>query len=97
MNKLVGTTVFAANLLVSGLAHAAEQTVKLDVLGMSCASCPYIVKQSLAAVDGVKAVEVSMAEHNAKVTFDDTKVQVSDLIKATTDVGFPSEYNQQGG
>ncbi len=97
MNKLVGTTVFAASLMVSGLAHAAEQTVKLDVQGMSCASCPYIVKQSLAAVDGVKAVEVSMVEHNAKVTFDDTKAQVSDLIKATADVGFPSEFNQQGG
>ncbi len=97
MNKLVGAVVFAASLMVTGLAHAAEKTVKLDVLGMSCASCPYIVKQSLAAVDGVKAVEVSMTERNAKITFDDSKCQVSDLMKATEDVGFPSEYNQQGG
>ena len=97
MNKVVGTAVFAASLMVTGLAHAAEQTIRLDVLGMSCATCPYIVKQSLAAVDGVRAVEVSMTEQLAKVTYDDSKCQVGDLIKATTDVGFPSQYNQQGG
>lgn len=94
MKTTLKAVVFAVGLLAGGTAYAAEQTVTLEVSGMTCASCPYIVKQTLAAVDGVTAVEVSFAEKAAVVTFDDRKTEVAALTLATAGMGFPSAVKE---
>src|SRR3546814_17352752 len=78
-------------LVAASAAQAAERTVTLNVEGMTCASCPYIVRQSLASVDGVVAVDVSFDDKIAVVTFDDSKAEAADLTKATAAMGFPSQ------
>src|SRR3546814_12828518 len=70
-------------LVAASAAQAAERTVTLNVEGMTCASCPYIVRQSLASVDGVVAVDVSFDDKIAVVTFDDSKAEAADLTQAT--------------
>jgi len=90
MRTILKAVIFAGSLLAASSAFAGEQTVTLKVSGMTCASCPYIVKRTLAAVDGVSAVKVSFAGKTAVVTFDDSKTQVAALTTATTNVGFPS-------
>ena len=86
--------VFATLILLPGLvpspAIAASTTVILNVENMYCASCPYIVKQTLSAMPGVTSVEISFEDKTATVTFDDTKVDVNTLTNATTDAGYPS-------
>ena len=59
---------------------AALRSVTLAVDGMTCVSCPYIVKQTLARVPGVGKVTVSFKKKTAGVA----------LTIATTNVGFPS-------
>lgn len=71
-------------------AHGAERSVTLAVDGLTCPSCPYMVKQSLAEVDGVSRVSVSYAEKKARVTFDDAKTDATALMAATAGIGFPS-------
>ena len=71
-------------------ASAAEQTVTLSV-DMWCASCPYIIKQTLARVPGVLDVAVSFDDQVAIVRFDNDETDVTSLTRATADVGFPSE------
>ena len=71
-------------------AFAAEQTVTLSV-EMTCPSCPYIVKSSLADVPGVLDVDVSYDDQVAIVRFDDDRTDIAALTRATADVGFPSE------
>ena len=71
-------------------ASSAEQTITLSV-DMWCASCPYIIKQTLARVPGVLDVIVSYDDQVAIVRFDDDKTDVSALTQATADVGFPSQ------
>lgn len=78
-------------LLGSGGAFAGEQTVKLAVDGMTCASCPYQVRSALKKVEGVTSIEVTLAEKQALVTYDDTKTDVAAFTKATRDAGFPSK------
>ena len=90
MRRPLGIMATAAGLVLSGSALAAEQTVRLAVDGMWCAGCSYIVKQTLASVPGVAAVDVSMAEKAAVVTFDDAETEVARLTEATAEVGFPS-------
>ncbi len=90
MKSNLAAAVLAVTLLAAGATPAAERTVTLAVEDMTCASCPYIVKQVLAGVSGVRAVDVSFEEKKAVVTFDDGRTNVVALTAATTNVGFPS-------
>jgi periplasmic mercuric ion binding protein len=71
--------------------YAAPRTVTLDVMGMSCVTCPITVKKALSRVDGVGAVEVDFKQKRATVTFDDAKTTAEALTQATADAGFPSK------
>lgn len=90
MKKPLGAAAVALAILINGHALAAQKSVILAVDGMTCASCPYIVKQTLASVPGVSDVIVSFRKKMAVVTFDDGKTNVAALTAATSDVGFPS-------
>jgi mercuric ion binding protein len=95
MKHLTRSVLAAAALAFGGPALAAEQIVTLSVPGMSCVSCPAIVKGSLQEVAGVTKVEVSFEQKTATVTFDDAKATVEDLTNATTNAGFPSQLATQ--
>lgn len=75
---------------------AAERTVTLAIENMTCASCPYIVKQSMAAVPGVVRVDVSYQAKTATVTFDDAKTSADAIAAASTNAGYPARLRQQG-
>jgi mercuric ion binding protein len=91
MNRFARPILAAALFALASPALAAQQTVTLSVPGMTCVSCPAIVKGSLQEVAGVSAVEVSLEQMTAVVTFDDAQASVADLIEATTNAGYPSE------
>jgi mercuric ion binding protein len=80
----------AATAIAGGSVAAAERTVTLAVENMTCASCPYIVRESLLRVDGVSTVAVSFADKTAVVTFDDAMTDAAALTRATAEVGFPA-------
>lgn len=82
---------FAATVLTAGMGSAAEKSVTLAVENMSCASCPYIVKKTLARVPGVTKVAVSFERKTAMVIYDDAKTNIEALTDATFDAGYPSE------
>jgi len=90
MKTILTAVTFAASLLASTSVFAVEQTVTLNVKGMTCASCPYIVKQTLAQVDGVKDVDVSFRKKIATVTYDDQMCSAAKLASAVTEMGFPT-------
>ena len=73
----------------------AEQTVTLDVPGMTCAACPITVMTALKRVDGVRQVDVSFEQREARVTFEDTQTSVTELTEATANAGYPSTPNQR--
>lgn len=80
-----------------GQALAGERTVTLAVENMTCVTCPYIVKQTLAAVPGVVKVEVSYVHRTAIVSFDDAQTDVADLTAATAGSGYPSSLAENSG
>jgi mercuric ion binding protein len=97
MRHVIAAAGLVALMLSAGPAWAGERTVTLAVDNISCASCPYIVKRTLANVPGVSDVEVSFEERTAVVTFDDAKTDVAALTQATQSMGFPSRLVPQGG
>ncbi len=84
-------------LLSTASAWAADQTVKLSVPGMNCASCPYMVKKAISKVDGVLSVSATMKDRSATVAFDDTKTSVDQVREATASIGFPSTVMPSAG
>ena len=75
-------------------ALATTQTVTLSVPGMYCPVCPITVEKALVKVAGVSKVDVNFDWREATVTYDDAKANVADLIKATTNAGYPSEVKK---
>lgn len=72
-------------------ALAKEQTVTLSVPGMTCASCPFIVKAAISALDGVESVDTSLETKTAVVVFDDAVTNVDALTAATYSAGYESQ------
>jgi copper chaperone CopZ len=83
----------AGTLKVSGLAaEVREQTVTLQIEGMTCSACVKDVRAALERVSGVKTVEIHVgtkwfffsdySDAKASVTFDPGQTAVDALIKA---------------
>lgn len=87
-------------LLSPWAAQAAEKTVVLNVDNATCELCAPVVKKTLSAVSGVKAVQIkeanAMSGAVATVTFDDAITGLPALIAATTKAGYPSRLVKQG-
>jgi len=94
MKHILTAALFASTLMMSMASFAAEKTIKLSVPGMTCASCPYIVKGSIDMLDGIKSVEATMEDLSATVTFDDAVTSIKEIRQATTNVGYPSTVIQ---
>ena len=90
MSKLLKSAAFGLGLLTSSTAFAGERTITLAVQNMYCDACPLIVKKSLEAVPGVAKAVVSYKDKTAVVTYDDTKANVTTLMTATSNAGYPS-------
>ena len=91
MKYLAAVMAMAVLLLSVGTSFGTVRSVTLKVKGMTCPSCPYIVKKVLAGVPGVSSVKVSFREKRVIVSFDDDIANLGLLTAATASVGFPSQ------
>lgn len=90
MNQIKTLLFLAAIFALPMSALADQQTIKLNVEGMTCQSCPYQVKSALKRVEGVFSARASLETREAEVIFDDAVTDIATLTQATTDAGFPS-------
>jgi mercuric ion binding protein len=96
MKKTLSAFALIASLTTAPAAFAGERTISFAVDNMTCASCPYIVKTSMAAVLGVSKVAVSFQAKTATVTFDDAKTNSDAIAAASVNAGYPAHLKQQG-
>jgi copper ion binding protein len=66
-----------------------EKTATITIEGMSCAHCVRAVKEALGARSGVKSVDVSLEDKNARVVYDDEHIKLSDLESAIVEEDSP--------
>jgi copper ion binding protein len=65
-----------------------KEKVILAVDGMACMSCVANVKRTVASLDGVDTIEVSLANKNARITYDAQKVDIEKIRQAINGRGF---------
>ena len=90
MKRYILPSLMMLSLAIPSLAAAGEQTIKLSVPTMSCASCPYMVKKAFSTVKGVKEVSATMKDRSATVTYDDDVTTIEEIQKATASIGYKS-------
>ena len=90
MKTSLSALALIASVMVAPAAFAGERTMTFTVDNMTCASCPYIVKTSMAAVPGVAKVAVSFQTRTATVTFDDARTNPDAIAAASMNAGFPA-------
>ncbi|MFH1085998.1 MAG: heavy metal translocating P-type ATPase, partial [Chloroflexota bacterium] len=71
-----------------------NKSIDLDVLGMTCASCARTIERTLTRTEGVSDATVNLATERARVTFDPTVVQTSDLITRIRDSGYDARVER---
>ncbi len=64
------------------------ETIRLDIQGMTCATCSGRVETVLRAVDGVRAAQVNLANDVATVAVAAGAVDGARLVKAVEDAGY---------
>ncbi|WP_295029520.1 mercury resistance system periplasmic binding protein MerP [Shewanella sp.] len=91
-STLMSSVLLASALGIMPTAALAEtRSVNLMLPTMDCGMCPITVRKALENLDGVEQAKVDFGDKTAKVIFDDDKVSVERLMRATKDAGFPSE------
>ena len=67
-----------------------DSAVRLEVAGMTCASCVTRVERALSSVDGVGSARVNLATESAEVALD-RPVDVAALLAAVASAGYKAE------
>ncbi|KAL7669915.1 hypothetical protein ACOME3_004862 [Neoechinorhynchus agilis] len=62
--------------------------VTLSVYGMSCASCVASLERALLKVPGIEKVNVSLMASQAKIDYDESKLNIKDIAGHIEEVGF---------
>ncbi len=65
-----------------------NQTVTLNVEGMSCMHCVNAVQKSVGSLPGVEKVEVDLAGKKVSVAYDAGKVDINTIKDKIDDAGY---------
>ena len=76
---------------------AATREIKLEIAGMTCASCVGRVERALKRVPGVVAAEVNLATERARVTAADGTVTAEQLAGAVRKAGYEASPAAEAG
>lgn len=63
----------------------------LNIEGMHCTSCAWLIEKSLKKLPWVEWVNVNFASEKARVKYDNTKVKIDDIEKAVHDAGYSAK------
>lgn len=73
-----------------------EETVVLQVHGMTCASCSATIEAGLSNMDGIKEASVNLMMNQARIRSDRTKIAgVRVLVEAIEDMGFDAVVHDE--
>jgi Cu+-exporting ATPase len=77
--------------------HSGDTAVvcKLEITGMTCASCVRHIEKSLNKLDGVAGAQVNLATEVATVTYDPNTTALDELIWAVTAAGYGATPRQE--
>lgn len=73
-----------------------QQSIVLDIKGMTCASCVNRIEKVLENNEGIVSASVNLATEKAKVEYEGSKVDVSKIISLITTAGYEAKSTVEG-
>ena len=73
------------------------KTVEIPIAGMDCAECTMHVQHAIAALPGVRSVDVFLASEKAMVRLDPQQVALGDIRKAVEGAGYAVPEPESAG
>ncbi len=64
------------------------RTAALSVEGITCAACAWLIERQLRKREGVARADLNLANHRAQVTWDASRVSLSELLHEVSRVGY---------
>ena len=95
MRTVITALLLSLFLGAGALAAPVTKTAVLDVPGMTCPLCPVTVRKALERVPGVEKISVNFPARTVSVAYDAGRTDVTALLKATTDAGYPAKLENQ--
>ncbi len=68
---------------------------KFSIIGMSCAACVGHVNKAVVHLKGVNNVDVNLLSNSMVVDYDETVVNVNDIINAVSDAGYGAKIYEK--
>ncbi|RXZ02173.1 heavy metal translocating P-type ATPase [Fictibacillus sp. S7] len=65
-----------------------SKETSLQISGMTCAACALRIEKGLNKIEGVKSANVNLALEKSTISYDPSKVEVSDFEKKIEDLGY---------
>ena len=75
---------------------AKEKTIEFKVIGMGSDHCAGVVKKAVEKLEGVKEVKTNFPNSYAKVSYDESKLSIRQIIKAISEAGYQPELIEAG-
>lgn len=69
--------------------------IELSLSGITCAACAWLIENHIAKLDGVISIQVNVANHTAKLTWDKEKLLLSQLLQTFSSIGFQAHPANQ--
>ncbi len=68
--------------------EADTKTASLILEGITCAACVWLNERHVNALPGVLDFSVNYSTHRARVRWDESRIHLSDILKAVTEIGY---------
>ncbi len=68
--------------------QGAQREAALILEGIVCAACVWLNERHVSALPGVKSFRVNYATHRASLVWDDSRIHLSDILKAIAGIGY---------
>lgn len=73
-----------------------QERVRLNISGMSCASCSARIEKKLSRMEGIDAANVNLATNKAVVTYDSSQIKLEQITQAIDRLGFVAREESEG-
>lgn len=74
--------------------HVREAALILE--GIACAACIWLNERHLARLPGVLAVDINYSTHRARVRWDETRIRLSEILRAVAAIGYTAHPYDPG-
>jgi Cu2+-exporting ATPase len=73
---------------------AQHKSALVNVQGITCAACTWLIEQRLGKLEGVESVHVNLAKHRATINWNPAKLKLSNILGTIETIGYsPSPYS----